>query len=772
MQVEDAAGCTTDGLATIDEPSVITADADSVNESCTGGDGEVNITASGGTGTLEYSFDGGAFGATSTFTGLTAGNYAWEVRDAESCTVSGTIDVFADPVLSLDDIDSVDVSCNGAADGEITITASSGTPPLSYSIDGGTNFQAGNTFTGLSGGTYNIVVSGSGTCPDETGSIVVNEAPALVLDSTITDITCNGADDGEIRLSATGGVSPYQFSIDGGANQQASGTFAGLTPGLYNLQVEDDAGCTTDGLATIDEPSVITADADSVNESCTGGDGEVNITASGGTGTLEYSVDGSPFQASNTFTGFAAGNYTWAVRDAENCTVSGTIEIFADPAFTADADSVDVSCNGAADGEITITTTGGTAPYDYSIDNGGSFQAGNSFTGLSGGTYDIVVQDAGGCPNATTSIVVNEAPALVLDSVVTDISCNGLVDGEIQLSATGGVGPYLFSIDGGTNQQAIGGFTGLSAGLYQLQVEDDAGCTTDGLATIDEPAVLNLTVDSTDATCFGLADGAITLTASGGTSPYDYSIDGGLTTNTTGVFSGLPAGSYPNAQVEDASGCIVTGATEVINDDTLSLAVDTFDVNCPGNGDGELVLTGQGGTAPYAYSIDNGTTFQLSDTFTGLGPAVYNLAAQDDNGCLVNATAEVGVGPALAASVTTEPANCNGSADGVISISPQNGTAPYSFSVDGGTTTQTDSVFNTLVANPYAVQVEDANGCIYTEIVDVTQPDVLSLSATVQKPFCDLADNGQIELTATGGTGATNTVSMAARCRRATSLVT
>ncbi len=758
VTVRDANNCEVSEVAEVEEPTLLTLSVTSTTEpSCVGNtDGQIELTASGGTGPYNYSIDnGGTTQTIGTFVGLGDGTYDPWVEDDNGCIATAAQFTLDDPApVAITNVTNTPETCNGN-DGEIVITAT-GPGTLEYSIDNGGTFQPGGTFVGLTSANYDIVVQNGNGCQDSQLNYNLPTAPTPAIDNVaVTDVTCFGDTNGEVTITASGGVGTLEYSIDGGANFSASNSFTGVAPGALDIVVQDANGCdATDNTFSVGEPAELTVDADSVNASCIGNDGEVLLNATGGTGTLEYSLNAGPFQPGDTFTGLAAGVYPYEVRDANLCSATGSIEVFADPAFTVDADSVNVSCNGAADGEITVNVlTAGTAPFQYSIDGGANFQGSNTFTGLDGGVYNIVVQDGGICPDATTSITVEEALALVLDSTITDISCNGADDGSIVLSATGGVGPYQFSIDGGANQQAIGNYSNLTPGQYDLQVEDAAGCITNGLATIDEPAPFSITVDSTDATCAGLADGEITITPTGGTAPYTYSIDNGATTQLAATFTGLPAGSYPDVLVTDDNGCTATGGTSVINDDTLSIDIAAEDISCPANSDGDITLTGQGGTAPYVYSVDNGTTFQATPDFTSLGPGTYLLAIRDANNCIANDDTVLVEGPALNATVSVEATNCNGSADGVIDISTLNGEAPYSFSVDGGTTTQLDSVFNTLTANTYAVQVEDANGCLYTEIVDVTQPDVLALSADVTRPNCDVSQNGSIELTATGGNG-------------------
>lgn len=151
----------------------------------------------------------------------------------------------------------------------------------------------------------------------------------------------------------------------------------------------------------------------------------------------------------------------------------------------------DVTCNGGNDGSITVTTSGGSAPYQYSIDNCATFQASNVFTGLTAGTYNVCVQDALGCYTSVTTVTISEPSAIVINSAVVNESCEGASDGSIDLSGTsGGTPSYQYSIDNCATLQPSGMFTGLAAGTYTACITDANGCTVSLPVNVaaDEPS--------------------------------------------------------------------------------------------------------------------------------------------------------------------------------------------------------------------------------------------------------------------------------------------
>ncbi len=192
-----------------------------------------------------------------------------------------------------------------------------------------------------------------------------------------------------------------------------------------------------------------------------------------------------------------------------------------------------VTCNGSANGTITITNPlGGYGTYGYSVNGGTSWQATGNFTNLAPGNYDVRIRDAA---NTACVIVLNPALAItepaVLSATVasTNVTCFGAADGTITITnPLGGYGTYEYTVNGGGTWQASGTFTALAPGFYNVKIRDAANpacvITLNGSLNITQPAVLNATVAKTNVTCFGSADGTITITNPlGGYGTYEYS---------------------------------------------------------------------------------------------------------------------------------------------------------------------------------------------------------------------------------------------------------
>ncbi len=450
-------------------------------------------TISGGNGvyTITWSSPGGYTGSGTTITDLAADSYEYSITDNSCPVVTGTINVGEPDGLSAT-VASTQPSCNGTDDGSITISSpSGGYGTFEYSIDGGAHWQASGNFTGLAPNTYDVQIRDAA----HTDCVTDLDAPQeiaypVVLSATVanTQPTCNGTDDGSITISsAAGGYGTYEYSIDGGAHWQASGSFTGLAPNTYDVKIRDAAhtACVIDlGSQVIAYPVVLSATVANTQPTCNGtDDGSITISSpAGGYGTYEYSIDGGAhWQASGSFTGLAPNTYDVKIRDAAHtaCVIDLGSQVIAYPVvLSATVANTQPTCNGTDDGSITISSpAGGYGTYEYSIDGGAHWQASGSFTGLAPNTYDVKIRDA-----AHTACVIDLGSQVIAYPVVlsatvanTQPTCNGTDDGSITISSpAGGYGTYEYSIDGGAHWQASGSFTGLAPHTYDVKIRDAA----------------------------------------------------------------------------------------------------------------------------------------------------------------------------------------------------------------------------------------------------------------------------------------------------------
>ncbi|WP_420388274.1 PKD domain-containing protein [Roseivirga sp.] len=729
VTVTDANGCTASTSVTINEPSALTVSTTSTNVTCQGdGDGTIDLTVSGGTGAYTYFWNSGA--TSQDLSNLGPGTYSVTVTDDNGCTATTSVTINEPDALSLS-IASTNVLCNGEANGTIDLTVTGGTGPFTYSWSNGAGTE---DLTGLSANTYIVNVTDANGCIAST-SVVISEPAVLSLSTSKTDVLCNGAATGDIDLSVSGGSVGYSYLWSNGATTQ---DLNNVVAGTYSVTVTDANGCTASTSVTITEPTALTLSSTQTNVSCKGdNDGSIDLSVTGGTGA--YSFSWSNGATSEDISALVAGSYTVTVTDGNGCTATTTISI-TEPAtlISASYTQVNVLCNGDATGSIDLTVSNATAPISYAWSNGAVTE---DLTNISAGTYDVTITDALGCITVS-NIVITEPTALALVATKTDIDCNGNTNGSIDLSVSGGVGPYTYAWTNGASSEDI---SGLAANLYSVTVTDANGCTASTSVTISEPAVLALNTSKVDVTCNGGSDGSIDLSVSGGTAPYSYAWGNGETTED---LSNIAAGTY-TVVVTDFRGCTDNVSVTINEPTAITITESITDAGCAGGSAGVIDISVSGGTGPYTYSWSNGA---ITEDLVGLTYGNYSVTVTDATGCAVNKTITVNEDASLVLTTTITNVDCNGNNTGEIDLEVAGGTAPYTYTWDdtGASTTQD---LNFLQAGTYSVIVEDAAGCTSTASVVITEPNVLTLTATPAHILCNGDATGSINLTVAGGTG-------------------
>ncbi|MFN4958554.1 MAG: SprB repeat-containing protein, partial [Cyclobacteriaceae bacterium] len=386
---------------------------------------------------------------------------------------------------------------------------------------------------------YLIVKSNLGNCGAvEFTPFIVSPGPRtqLVANVSVTSnyngsqVSCLGSTDGQVTVSGvSGGRSPYQYSLNGGPFQ-GTPTFD-VGAGSYQVTIRDD--CTTPATYTVlttnsvsvSEPSIVSASG--LSTLCnTLNNGQVTVTASGGTGAKQYRIDGGAYQMSNVFTGLTTGiAHAIQVRDINLCE-SSVVNVFVPaPVIAGTATVTQPTCFGQT-GMITVNGSGGgTGVLQYSLD-GSIYQASNVFLGLGSGNYTVRVRDINLCVALAASVTVTVPPAISVTRTLVEPSCFGLANGSITITASDGVAPFEYSINNGTNYFTTNVFTGLSSGIYTLRARGANGCESSAqVINLTQPSPVGGTIATLPTfSCFSPGNGGtINLTPSGGTPPFSYS---------------------------------------------------------------------------------------------------------------------------------------------------------------------------------------------------------------------------------------------------------
>jgi gliding motility-associated-like protein len=800
VTITDFNGCTRVRISTVTNPPAITATLSTSGANCGSLNGTASVAATGGTGTLTYLWNTGA--TTNSISGLAAGNYTVTVTDANSCSLDTTMVVASasGPVIASATIDSV--NCAGGNDGAIDITISSGTAPYTYLWSNGATTQ---DITGLNSGTYTVTVTDDNLCT-ATDSYVVQESSSLfgsfsqtpatcnqangslsvavsggnpgytylwsnsstssslsnvvantytvtvtdfygctgifssilsgtggpVIDSAvIQNVLCNGSATGAIDLFVSGGSNPISYLWSNGTTTQ---DLSGITNGVYTVTVTDGSGCTARRVNTVTQPPFLSAAITTLPSFCGLATGQASVNPGGG--TPGYSILWSNGQTTATITNLTAGTYSVTVTDQNGCTRrrNAVVSLSNGPVITL-LSQVDVLCNGTSTGSLDIDVAGGVAPYSYVWSSGQTTQ---DITGLSAGTYTVFVTDDVSCSDSATFVIVENA-GFTVSAAVQDASC-GLANGSITLTV-GGATPgysYLWS-----NGQTSATATGLASGSYTVTVSDANSCDTSlvfAVGSLGGPAVA---IDSTrDIRCFGINNGRIYITASGGSPTYSYLWNDGSTTQDR---FGLSAGTY-TVTITDAGGCTATNSATLIANTAIVPNFSTVQASC-NQSNGSATVNPSGGVGPYSLLWETGAN---TNSITGLSAGVYVVTITDDVGC----TKEDSVAVTNSGSPTVQLQNqtlpsCFAGSNGSLTISITGGTTPYTILWSNGSTTTTASG---LAAGTYAVTVTDNVGCIDLKSFTLTQPDSLAISFVKTNANCGLPTGG-LSASAAGGTG-------------------
>ncbi len=442
-------------------------------------------------------------------------------------------------------------------------------------------------------------------------------------------------------------------------------------------------------------------------------------------------------------TPLANTTYIVTVTDSNNCPKKDTITVF--------IDSLDVSLTAqnttcAANGSISTSVTPGKPPYTYNW-NTSPAQTTATATNLSPGTFKVTVTDSLGCTSVDSATVSQSGtpPSVVANK--TNVTCKGGNNGTATAIVSGGTSPYTYSWNT-SPVQTTATATNLAAGIYIVTLTDSNGCTGNDTVTITAPDSLTTTVSVVNTTCYNGNNGSVTVTASGGTTPYTYSWNTSPV-KTTATATNLTAGTYI-VTVTDSNGCS-TFDTAIISQPTLlNTTVTGTNVGCFNGSNGIATVSASGGTTPYTYSW-NTSPVQTTATATNLPAGTYIVTVTDSNGCTGNDTVTITQPGALQTSVSVVNAACYVGSNGTATVSASGGTTPYTYSWNTSPI-QTTATATSLSKGAYIVTVTDSNGCTKQDTADVDDPDSLSISLTTSNAACAGAANGSATAAVSGGT--------------------
>ena len=704
--VSDATGAKDTVTMTINQPLIISVTVASGTIATVGGTTSIQVSATGGTGTTyQYSLDGGVYQTSNTFAAVAAGNHNVNVKDINGCIVTKSFLINAPVVSTLSASSTAGaITCNGATT-TVTVTATGGVAP--YTGTGSFSVVAGTS-------NYTVRDAAGST---STTSITISQ-PALI-NATLSSgsILTNGGST-TLTTTASGGTGVLTYKLDNGTFQ-ASGVFNGVLAGIHNVIVKDANGCSKTISITITQPTSSTLNASSTFGSilCNGMSTTVTVTASGGippyTGIGSFSVN--------------AGSYSYTVRDAAGATASTSVNITQPLSLNSTAASGIITSAGGTT-SITISASGGTSPYTFRLNNG-TYQTSNIFNGVVAGNYTINVKDVNGCIKSSSINILQPQP-FAANVTAGLISCFG-GSASVTVTATGGTAPY----------SGTGSFS-VFAGTYTYTVTDANNLTSSSTITITQPTAITATISVGGAITVNGGTTSLTVNASGGSSPYTYSIDNSAF-QSSNVFNSVIAGRH-TITIKDRNGCILNRIKTISQPPATGRLVVTAiagEIACNG-GTTTVRVTASGGTPPYS-GLGIFTTAAGEHTFT-VSDAAGNSANET---ILITQPIEISISVNVANNIYTIGGTTT------VTISANGGTGSYLYSLDGGTS-QSEAIFTSIDAGIHNVVVVDLNGCMRSTNFTVTQSTTSGLIVSLfskTNVTCINGNDGSIEVRAAGG---------------------
>ncbi|MFL5752360.1 MAG: gliding motility-associated C-terminal domain-containing protein [Bacteroidia bacterium] len=754
LVVTDGNGCTGDTNITFVDPNLLTLSLTATGLNCFGAT-TANISSVVGGGTPGYTYCWAPPACTFTTPGLAgvgAGTYVLQVTDSKGCIKKDSITITPPPQITITTTP-VDPSCNGGCNGTITTVISGGTPNPgpSYGIQWSPSSSPTNqNQAGLCAGTYALTVTDANNCTQST-SVTLNDPIAVSVTTSTTAASCNGGCNGTATATGAGGNGTYTYSW-ATAPVQNTQTASGLCAGTYIVTATDGLGCTGTGSATVTEPPPLSVLVINVTSSCSICNGTADITVSGGTGAVTYTLDGVNIGATTSLTSLCIGNHTVIATDANGCTATTVFNVPPQVTLTITTSTLLLTCNGACNAIATANVNGATGSVTYAwasqAPTNPLTQNSQTATNLCAGTHTITVTDQIGC-TSIDSVTFSDPPVLTASMVSTTVVCAGNCTGSSTVTPAGGTPPYTVSWSDGQSGNTA---SALCTGSYTATVTDGNGCQITKIVNITNAPLLTAAVTTSAATC-NSSDGSITATPGGGSGSYTISWanpPGGATS----TISALAAGVYTVTITDQVTGCDTTiqiGLSNITGPITEQFGV----VNnlCPGQCLGTATVdTAGAGAGPFTVTWPGGApTGPPPLASNALCANTYPVQVSDANGCITIENVTITSPSAFSPHQVITQISCNGGNNGSIVFAPTGGTSPFTYTIDG---IADDSSMTGLTAGPHTVIVTDANGCANTYNFILTQPPALTAIESHNNIMCTGPSTGSATVTPGGGSPA------------------
>ena len=690
-------------------------------------DGIISITANGGTPPYTYNWNNSQ--TTDSISNLCADTFIVTVTDNNGCFETDTFILNAPPQLT-DSISTVSPLCYGDCNGEIQMQVYGGTP--SYTIqwsNGGTT----DTISNLCAGIYYVTITDANGC-QLVDTTELTQPDTLTGVFTAVEPTCYDECNGSISININGGTPAYSYIWDNGSTTQSQ---SNICAGSYSVTITDANGCQITKDTTIAQPDSITIQFTGINNVTCFGECNGNATISVSGGTTPYTINWSNGDTGISADSLCNGMVYVTVTDANLCTKIDSVLIDSPDSFYIAVDTVTEAYCGQCVAYIVVSAHGGTPGYSYLWNTGATT---DSIGDLCPNIYSVTATDANGC-ETTTQITVVDTSDMNLTLDVTDITCNGFCDGSIDAIVTGGTQPYTYSWNTGDVTSSI---SNLCEGLYSVTVTDANNCMRVAQDSVHQTQELADSSEIQNILCFGECNGSIILHPYGGTAPYSTIWETGSTDT---IITSLCAGYYAYT-ITDANGCSKNDSIQIVEPSQLSDTIFQIDsILCYGYNTGSAVIQVSGGTQPHSYSWSNS---QTDDTLSNVTGGWYYVTVTDANGCTLTDSIEIIQPDSVIIDFTdVSIIPCAGICTGHAQVNITGGTSPYSYNWSNG---DTGTIADSLCGGYVYLTISDANGCVYTDSVNITDTSSLVLFVdSLVPPTCYGDCNAIVQVGASGG---------------------
>ena len=778
--VTDANNCAATIVVEVTQPEVITLDIDVTDVRCyADANGKILLSnIAGGTG--NYTITWVAQNSGNTYAGtmidqLPADIYELKVVDDAGAEFTKEIEVKQPDeivIRTVPELSRLSVDCFGSATGEITVDITGGNAPYVYNWVGvsGSNVD---TVTGLTAGTYGIILTDSKNCMHNSYKETI-KGPVGKLDitETIVENKCYGEANAQIEIQVSGGTAPYTYLWTGAGldaavvnDQNQYHLYNGNT---YKVTVIDALNCTLDRVYNLEERFELLVATSSKDVLCyRDRTGELHATVSGGTGPLSYIWESEDASYSSTvldITDLYAGKYSFTVQDSIGCVVVREEEINEPDSLLASITGSSALCGGIDDGELYVDVKGGTQPYTYvwqkDYDTANPVGFGAHLTNLGAGEYEIFIEDRNKCKAYDKTTIRASVPMQIIPVEKIDVTIYGGNDGVIEIDATGGTAPLTFTWSGPTidpNAPVTGKrIEDLVAGYYNVTVEDAVGCKITERIEITQPETITPTAEIKNIKCAG-DKGKILLRVTGGTAPYTFDWTGpnGYVNNTQETeITDLQAGIY-YVTITDARGAQTLPRQYTIDHKeplTWKLLESKTALDCYNENDANINIHVEGGTYPYSIKW-TGPNFTANDvqSIGKLGIGTYKAEISDANGCKPADifVQEITQPDEIKITDVITHNNCSSDKNGAIDITVEGGVPQYAFAWSGFNVKSDSEDQIDLPKGIYYLTFTDGNGCQVNKEYKVNANNEISAIISGPSNICS-AEEFEVQIDVNG----------------------